>query len=55
MYGKGGASSLGTGDDINIYAWSDTDYNQIKKEMELKGCEIVDEEKLIIDREWTDF
>ena len=30
---------LGTGDDVTIYAWSDTDYNQIKGEMILKGYE----------------
>lgn len=46
---------LGTGDDINIYAWSDTDYNQIKKEMELKKYEMSDEEKMIIGGGWTDF
>lgn len=46
---------LGTGDDITIYAWSNTDYNQIRKEMELKGYVITDEENQIMGSEWTDF
>ena len=46
---------LGTGDDVIIYAWSDTDYNQIKKEMELKDYEVAENEKQIMDTEWTDF
>lgn len=28
---------LGTNDEITLHAWSDTDYNQIKREVELKN------------------
>ena len=46
---------LETGDDVTVYSWSDTDYKQIKKEMLLKGYEVSDEEKSILEREWSDF
>ena len=46
---------LGTGDDIAIYAWSDSDYIQIKKEMDLKDYKMTDEEIQVIGNEWRDF
>ena len=46
---------LGTGDDVTIYAWSDTDYNQIKGEMILKGYEASEDEKTLLDNKWSDF
>lgn len=46
---------LGTGDEIKIYAWSDNDYNQVSKELVLKKYSVSDEEKQIIENEWTDF
>lgn len=45
----------GTGDDVTVYSWSDSDYKQVMKEMLLKGYEISDEEKLIFEKEWSDF
>ena len=46
---------LGTGDEVTIYAWSDSDYNQVVKEILLKEYELSDEEHGLIDTEWTDF
>ena len=46
---------MGTGDDITIYAWSDSDYNQIRKEIELKNYVLSDAEGQIMGNEWTDF
>lgn len=46
---------MGTGDEVTIYAWSNTDYNQIMKESILKEYELSDEEHQLVDSEWTDF
>ena len=46
---------LGTGDEVTIYAWSDSDFNQIRKEIELKGYQISEAEKDILTLEWADF
>ena len=46
---------LGTGDEVTIYAWSDTDYSQIKKEMELKHYEVSATEESLLCNEWEDF
>lgn len=46
---------LGTGDEVTIYAWSDTDFNQIRKEIVLKEYEISETEKDLLENEWTDF
>ena len=46
---------LGTGDEITVYAWSDSDYNQIVHEMIMKGYVPSEEERTIIDSEWEDF
>ena len=46
---------MGTGDDVTIYAWSDSDYKQIQKELVLKEYELSDEEHELVDYEWTDF
>ncbi len=45
----------GTGDEVIIYAWSESDYTQISKEMFLKGYEVSEEEKSLLEREWLDF
>ena len=46
---------MGTGDDITIYAWSDSDYIQISKEIELKGYEMSETEKHMVFNQWNDF
>lgn len=46
---------LGTGDEVTIYAWSDTDFNQIKKEIILKEYEVSEVERDLLENEWTDF
>lgn len=46
---------LGTGDEVTIYAWSDTDFNQIRKEIVLKEYEISEDERNLLETEWTDF
>lgn len=46
---------LGTGDEVTIYAWSDTDFNQIRKEITLKEYEVSEVEKDLLENEWTDF
>ena len=46
---------MGTGDDVKIYAWSDTDYSQISKEMLLKGYRASEAEAELLAEEWTDF
>ncbi len=46
---------LGPGDDVTVYAWSDTDYDQISKEMVLKKYEESRDEATILDKEWADF
>ncbi|WP_022755844.1 3'-5' exonuclease [Butyrivibrio fibrisolvens] len=46
---------LGTGDDVTIYAWSESDFDQIKGEMSLKEYEISDKEQAVLDRKWSDF
>ena len=46
---------LGTGDDVTIYSWSDSDYNQIAKEIVLKGYHVTDSEQPLLAKEWSDF
>lgn len=46
---------LGTGDEITVYAWSDTDYHQIQKDIEQKNYVVSEKEKIILEKEWTDF
>ncbi|MBE6035013.1 MAG: exonuclease domain-containing protein [Clostridiales bacterium] len=46
---------LGTDDEVRIYAWSDSDFIQITKEMELKGYEMSVKEKEIFENKWYDF
>ena len=46
---------LGTGDDVTIYAWSESDYAQISKEMILKGYELSGGEEYLLGYEWSDF
>lgn len=46
---------LGTGDDIAIYAWSDSDFLQISKEMILKNYVPSEEEQCITANPWNDF
>lgn len=46
---------LGTGDEVTVYAWSENDYNQIKREMILKDYTISTEESVLLENEWTDF
>ncbi len=46
---------LGTGDEVTIYSWSDTDFNQIRKEIILKEYEVSEDERNLLETEWTDF
>lgn len=46
---------LGTGDEVTVYAWSDSDYNQIVKEIVLKGYEVSEKESQLVHTPWTDF
>ena len=46
---------LGTGDEVKIYAWSDSDYNQISGEMLAKQYEITDAESPLLENVWDDF
>lgn len=46
---------LGTGDEVTIYAWSYSDFNQIRKEIVLKEYEISEDERNLLETEWTDF
>ena len=46
---------LGTGDDVTIYAWSESDYRQISKEMLLKGYIVTKEEENLLGNDWSDF
>lgn len=45
----------GTGDEVTIYTWSDSDYTQIAKEMLLKEYEVSEDEKPLLEKEWSDF
>lgn len=42
-------------DDVMIYAWSNTDYSQVMKEIQLKQYELSDEEHKLMEHGWTDF
>ncbi len=42
-------------EEVMIYSWSNSDYIQIKKEMELKQYEVTAEEESLLHREWSDF
>lgn len=46
---------LKTGDEINLYAWSKNDYEQICREKELKNYISCIEEGKILECEWCDF
>ena len=46
---------LGCGDPVTIYAWSNADYIQITKEVQLKGYELTEAELGLFDTEWSDF
>lgn len=42
-------------DDVKIYAWSNTDYSQVMKEIQLKKYKLSEEEHDLLDHGWTDF
>ena len=46
---------LGTGDDVTIYAWSESDYGQISKEMLLKEYDVTKAEENLLGNDWSDF
>ncbi len=46
---------LGTNDEVTIYAWSCNDYNQVIREIRLKGYELSVKEKMLMDKPWSDF
>jgi ERI1 exoribonuclease 2 len=46
---------LEEGEDVEIHAWSETDYRQVKKEMTLKEYQIAEEEQELLMKEWSDF
>lgn len=47
--------ALGTGDEVVFHAWSDSDYQQLQKEMILKEYVLSEEEKVIMEHGWNDF
>jgi ERI1 exoribonuclease 2 len=46
---------LGTGDAVTIHAWSDSDYNQIAKEIVLKRYDVSADEAELLGNAWSDF
>lgn len=46
---------LGTGDEVTVYSWSDSDYKQISKELLLKEYPVSSAEDQILLSEWSDF
>lgn len=42
-------------DEVTIYAWSESDYNQISKEMVLKSYQVATSEESLLLNQWTDF
>ena len=42
-------------DDVTIYAWSGSDYGQVKKEMQLKEYQISEKEQDLLGKPWSDF
>ncbi|PWT28756.1 3'-5' exonuclease [Butyrivibrio fibrisolvens] len=46
---------LGIGDDVTVYAWSESDYDQISGEIALKGYKISEKEQAILGKKWSDF
>ena len=46
---------LGTGEEVTIYAWSKSDFTQVKKEMMVKEYEISGSEETIFNNPWSDF
>nr|MCR5798121.1 exonuclease [Eubacterium sp.] len=46
---------LENGEDVEIYAWSGSDYGQISKEMLLKGYKPEITEEKLLTTEWKDF
>ncbi|SDB03115.1 3'-5' exonuclease [Eubacterium oxidoreducens] len=46
---------LATGDEVIVYAWSESDYSQIAKEMVLKSYEISGAETELLGNDWFDF
>ena len=46
---------LDSQDEITIYAWSESDYDQISKEMELKNYSISQVEEKLLQIKWSDF
>jgi len=54
-FGMFAAWCAGTGDDFKIYSWSDSDYMQISKEMEVKQYELSEIESRVVSEPWIDF
>lgn len=46
---------LGAGDDVTVYAWSESDYGQISKEMVLKEYDMAGQEANLLGNAWSDF
>lgn len=44
-----------TGNDVYIYAWSDSDYKQMVKELEFKKIDFTENEARLVSNEWNDF
>lgn len=45
---------LSSEEEIVIYAWSESDYNQIQKEMQLKNYKLTEKENKLLNEEWRD-
>ena len=46
---------LGTSEDVEIYAWSSSDYDQVFREIILKDYPISPDEEVLLNTEWIDF
>lgn len=46
---------LNAGDEVVIYSWSESDHRQISKEIRVKNYEMAEEEKPVLEKQWTDF
>lgn len=43
------------GDDVTIYAWSGSDFGQVKKEIQLKKYNVSETEQDLLQKPWSDF
>ena len=44
-----------SGDEVTIYAWSGSDFGQVKKEIQLKKYNVSEKEQELLQKPWSDF